>query len=251
MKEDRIQEIEKIIKQKRSVKIQDLANYFQVSVETIRRDFKKLEDLGILQTVYGGAIARHYSGIEPFYEDREQLNMAEKKAIAQKAVELVSDGDIIGIDIGTTLLEFAKNLVGVRKVTVLTNSLKIASVLSVDFNIKIILLGGSLRHGELSTSGFLAEGDLSYFTLDKMFMGIGGITANDVTDYHIEETNLRRQYIKNAKELIGLVDYSKFGITAMNRLCPTSVFDKIVTDDKSPSKVIQQIRNSNVKVIIA
>ena len=117
-------------------------------IETVRRDLEYLEERGSLARVYGGAVLPQPKAIEPEYEKREVKNLEEKKAIGEKALELVRDNDIIAIDIGTTTLEFARVLVGKRKLTVITNSMKIAMVLSADPNIRVIMLGGEVRSGE-------------------------------------------------------------------------------------------------------
>ncbi len=247
----RLDEIEKMLEKERSLQIKDLSEYFDVSIETIRRDFIKLEKRGLLQRIYGGAVARNLSTIEPLYEERTMLNFSEKKKIGQKAVELVNDGDSIALDVGTTTLELAKALVGKRKITAITNSLQIASVLSKDLNIRIILLGGDLRSGELSTSGFLAEDNLDYFIIDKLFLGIGGITDIGITDYNVVESNLRRHYLKKAKHVIGLADYSKFGVKAFNHICSLDKLDYLVSDQQIPSGMIKILKKHNVQILLA
>ena len=87
---------------------------------------------------------------------------------------------------------------------VLTNSMPIAEILSEDENIRVIMLGGEVRKGEFSVSGFVAEQVMSRFNLDKYILGIGGLTVeNGITDYHIEETNLRRVMLERSQKVIG------------------------------------------------
>lgn len=239
-----------MLEKERMLKIKELAEYFDVSIETIRRDFLFLEKKGVLKRVYGGAVAKYLSGIEPEYSHREVKNLKEKIAIGKKALDLVDDGDTILIDIGTTTLELAKALKGNRSVTVITNALQIAAELVNDPNIRVIVLGGNLRPGELATSGFLAEQGSSIFNVDKMFLGIGGITQDGVTDYNIEETNLRRNIIKNSKKIIGLVDHSKFGVTALNHVCKLSQLDFIVTDENTSNSALKFLYEAKIDVLI-
>ena len=193
MLQSRREKIAEMIQADRVLKVSDLMRQFDVSIETIRRDLEYLEKQGLLTRVYGGAVLNQKKGKEPLYEQREIKHYAEKAAIAQRAVELIEDGDVLGIDIGTTAREFAKALIGKKKVIVLTNSMPIAEILSEDENIRVIMLGGEVRKGEFSVSGFVAEQVMSRFNLDKYILGIGGLTVeNGITDYHIEETNLRR-----------------------------------------------------------
>ena len=205
MLQSRREKIAEMIQADRVLKVSDLMRQFDVSIETIRRDLEYLEKQGLLTRVYGGAVLNQKKGKEPLYEQREIKHYAEKAAIAQRAVELIEDGDVLGIDIGTTAREFAKALIGKKKVIVLTNSMPIAEILSEDENIRVIMLGGEVRKGEFSVSGFVAEQVMSRFNLDKYILGIGGLTVeNGITDYHIEETNLRRVMLERSQKVIGL-----------------------------------------------
>ena len=252
MLHDRRATIVQMITSERMVKVSDLIKTFNVSIETIRRDLKYLEDAGYIKRVYGGAVVKSMYGLEPDYSSREIKNYSEKVAIGRKTVELVDDGDTIVIDIGTTTLEFARALKGKKKVTVITNAIQIAAALVVDDNIRVIMLGGNVRKGDLSTSGFLSENDISLFNVDKIFLGIGGITIEEgITDYHIEESNLRRHILKKTHMVIGLADFSKFGVIAMNKVCDIEKINYIVTDDKTDKLMISKLRTMGIKVIIA
>lgn len=252
MLHDRRNKIVHMISSERMVKASDLTKIFGVSVETIRRDLEYLEERGYLNRVYGGAVIKSMYGLEPDYSSREIKNYTEKVAIGQKAIELVDDGDTIEIDVGTTTLEFARALKGKKKVTVITNSIQIAMTLVDDENIRVIMLGGDVRKGELSTSGFLSENGMALFNVDKVFLGIGGITIDGgVTDYHIEESNLRRHIIERTQKVIGLADHSKFGITAMNKVCGIDKIDAVVTDIKTDKYMTARIKNLGIKVLVA
>lgn len=252
MLHDRRATIVQMITSERMVKVSDLIKTFNVSIETIRRDLKYLEDAGYIKRVYGGAVVKSMYGLEPDYSSREIKNYSEKVAIGRKTVELVDDGDTIVIDIGTTTLEFARALKGKKKVTVITNAIQIAATLVVDDNIRVIMLGGNVRKGDLSTSGFLSENDISLFNVDKIFLGIGGITIEEgITDYHIEESNLRRHILKKTHMVIGLADFSKFGVIAMNKVCDIEKINFLITDDKTDKLMISKIRTLGIKVLIA
>jgi DeoR/GlpR family transcriptional regulator of sugar metabolism len=249
---DRRATIVQMITSERMVKVSDLIKTFNVSIETIRRDLKYLEDAGYIKRVYGGAVIKSMYGLEPDYSSREIKNYSEKVAIGRKTVELVDDGDTIVIDIGTTTLEFARALKGKKKVTVITNAIQIAAALVVDDNIRVIMLGGNVRKGDLSTSGFLSENNISLFNVDKIFLGIGGLTIEEgITDYHIEESNLRRHILKKTHMVIGLADFSKFGVIAMNKVCDIEKINFLVTDDKTDKLMISKIRTLGIKVLIA
>lgn len=112
------------------------------------------------------------------------------------------------------------------------------------------MLGGEVRQGELSVSGFMAESLMQHFNLDKYILGIGGLTLeNGVTDYHIEETNLRRVILSQSHTVIGLTDYSKFGVVAMNCVCPVEKLDILVTDSRADRSMITKLHSAGLEVI--
>lgn len=250
MTHERRETIIRLIESERIVKAADLIERFGVSDETIRRDLEYLEKAGYLNRVYGGAVAKSMHGMEPEYENREMKNYIEKVRIGEQAVDYIKDGDTIVIDLGTTTLQFAKALKGKKKVTVITYSLPVALELVSDGNIRVIMLGGNLRYGDLSTSGFLAEESMKHFYVDKYILGIGGLTVDGgLTDYNIEESSLRRQILPRCQKVIGLADYSKIGVTAMNRICALEELDVLITDKRTEKKTVAAIRGKGVEVI--
>lgn len=251
MLQERREKIVEMLNADKIVKVNELVQIFGVSIETIRRDLEYLEQQGFLNRVYGGALPAQRKALEPTYMTREIAHYEEKKRIGRRAAELVRDGEVLAIDIGTTTLEFAKALVGNKKVTVITNSMKIAMVLSEDRDIEVIMLGGSVRSGEFSVSGSLANQNTGLFNTDKLFLGVGGLTIEKgITDYHAEESNLRRHTIQNTQKVIALADYSKFGIVAMNKVCDLTRVDVLVTDDKVSGDIVKQLMDMELEVIL-
>jgi len=243
--------VEKVMRE-RMVKVTDLMREFGVSIETIRRDLEYLEKIGTVTRVYGGAVSNKMFGHEPSYEYREIANYAQKKAIAAAAAELVGDGDTLFLDVGTTALEVARRLYTKKNLTVITNATKAAHAIVAGENSRVILLGGALRPGELSVSGFLTDQNMAYFHANTAILGVGGITlGNGVTDYHIEEANTRRAFIAQADKVIAVADYSKFGVTATNSVCPLSGITTLVTDWSVPAKVLDEYRAAGMHVIVA
>ena len=252
MKIKRKDEILRLLAENHIMKAGELAEQFDVSMETIRRDLSELEEVKLIRRVHGGAMLYTEYGIEPDYSFRTVANYDKKLLIANKAAELIKDGDSIIIDIGVTTLEFAKCLKGKKNLTIFTNSIKIAYELMTEKDITVILLGGKVRSGEGTTSGYWSEAMIDKFYADKLFLGVGAITTEDgIMDYHIEETNLRRHFIKHAKQVYALADFSKFGIKAMNHVCKTEELDFIVTDDKTNKSILKEMRDVGVKIIIA
>ena len=252
MKNQRHNEIMRLLAENHMVRANELVDRFQVSMETIRRDFEYLEKCGNLTRVYGGAVIKSMHGLEPEYTIREIKNYHKKVEIGKAAAQLVKDGDTIIVDLGTTTLEFAKFLHDKKNLTIFTNSIQVASELVRNNNIKVIMLGGMLRSGELSTSGFLAEEMIDRFRVDKVFLGVGGFTLGfGIGDYHIEESNLRRHFVRNAQEVIALADSSKFGIKTLSNVCHTNDIDMLVTDEDTDKKLLTELKKSGIQVIVA
>ncbi|MGE4277494.1 MAG: DeoR/GlpR family DNA-binding transcription regulator [Lawsonibacter sp.] len=234
------------------VHVSDLTATFGVSAETIRRDLEALEEKGHLCRIHGGAVPMYNRGVEPAYNKRIVAHFTEKQAIAREALKLVSDGDVIQIDIGTTTLEFAKMLVGNYRITVLTNSLLIAGTLAADERITVIVTGGIVRMGDLSLSGSLSNENMRNFNTDKLFLGAGGIDPKKgVTDYHLGETDFRKIAMGNTQRVIVLADNSKFGVIAMNRVCEVKKIDTLIADSGTDPAVLDEFSALGCHVICA
>ena len=253
MLQERRSKIIQKIQQTNVVKVSDLMEEFGVSIETIRRDLEYLEEKNYLKRVYGGAVKKGFNTQEPTYKRREVEKEDEKKKIAAAAAELVSDGDTLFMDVGTTVLETARQLGSKKRITVITNStLTAQALIEVNPENRVILLGGELRNGDLSVSGYLCGNSLENFYADKAIIGAGGITIESgITDYHLAEANTRRLMIRHSDQVIIVADSSKFGVIAMNRVCPVSDIHTIVVDDSLPEKEAQRYRDKGLRICFA
>ncbi len=252
MKDERKDEILKLLAENRTMKIGKLAEKFQVSMETIRRDLNELEEMKMIRRVRGGAMLNTQYGILSDYTDRIVENSNEKILIGKKAAEFVKDGDCIIIDTGTTNLEFSRFLKEKKDLTVFTNSIKIACELVGASGIKVVVIGGQLQPEEGRTSGCWAERMVDEIYVDKLFLGVDGILPEyGVVHYHMEEGNLRRHCVKHAKQVFALTDHSKFGQKALYRVCELGELDYIITDEKADKEMLKKFRNTGVKVVIA
>lgn len=252
MKNERQDRIIELLREKRMVKSIEISEQFGVSMETVRRDLEELEAEGILTRVYGGATLRRMYGVEPAYSGRGVKNFLEKQAIAREAAKLVEDGDTLILDVGTTVLELAKNLRDRQGLTVFTNSVPVVLEMVKNQSCRIFILGGEIREGEISSSGFLAEGMIRRFNVDKAFIGIGGISLEKgVCDYHVQEANLRRTFLEQSQMTVGLADYSKIGVKALNHICGIQDLDVLVTDSHADRQFINRMRAQELQVIVA
>ncbi|MDR0622815.1 MAG: DeoR/GlpR family DNA-binding transcription regulator [Treponema sp.] len=250
MQHERRNEIMTKIRAQRSVKVSDLMEEYKVSIETIRRDLEYLENQGLLRRVYGGAVLHGFYGEEPEHDSRAISHYQEKEAIGKKAAEFVKDGDTLFIDNGTTTMEVARELRSRKNLTVITNATLIAQeLIKNNPACRVILLGGEMRRDELTLSGTITETNLEQFYATKMILAMGGISLEaGITDYHIQESSVRRRMIQRSSEVIGVADYSKFGVVALNFICPLEKVHIMVTDWNIPAKVITEYRSRGLNI---
>lgn len=251
MNSERREQIVEMIREKRVVKNTELMDRFGISIETVRRDLQFLEEQGVLERVYGGAVRRTLMNTEPEYNARERENLAQKRAIAREAQELIQNRDTVYFDIGTTVKQIAHFLSKDKNITAFTSALRTALILSETVGCDVVLPGGKLRHKELAVSGPLTQENMRQFNMDKAFIGIAGITEDGITDFNMEEASIRRQVIQSARQVIVLADSSKFGVRAVSNICPLDQLDILITDKKPPLTLANKLEKAGVQVIIA
>jgi DeoR/GlpR family transcriptional regulator of sugar metabolism len=249
---ERLDLIMKQINTKGYVKANELAQDFGVSLDTVRRDLESLEKKDLLRRVYGGAVSKYSKGVEIDYASRQKLHMDEKTAIGRKAAEFINNGDTIIIDLGTTTLEVAKCLRDKKELTCLTNSMPVASELIKNDNGHVILLGGELRGGYFSTSGSITNLEVDSFCMDKAIIGASGISdKNGVTDYHLEEANVRRKMIQKSELVILVADSSKIGCSTFVHVCSLHDIDILITDWNADPDILRTFETYKTEIVIA
>lgn len=250
MNQERRSQIVKLVNMQETVSNDELIKRFGISIETVRRDLAYLEKNGMLERVYGGAVKKTFLKSEPSYENRTLKNAKEKAIIAEVAHSFIEKDDTVFFDLGTSVLSLAKRLSPEKKICAFTNAIRTAVVLA-EQGANVVLPGGEIRKGELSLSGNLTKDNLSRFNFDKAFIGAAGITKDGITDFIIDEANLRTDIIKNACQVIVLADHTKFGLNARCKVCPINDIDIIITDDQTPKHILKELKDCGVKVVIA
>ncbi|MCP8615839.1 DeoR/GlpR family DNA-binding transcription regulator [Salirhabdus salicampi] len=240
------------LQQDGSVRVSFLVREFGVSVETIRRDLEHLEKEGHLKRVHGGAVLEKVNSKQLTSTVRETKYIEEKKEIAKKAIEYVTEGQSIAIDVSTTNTEFAKALkTRFTQLTVLTNSMEITKELSDMPDYTILFAGGIVRNQELCTIGDLAEQFVSNFHIDTFFMSMSGISLNKgFTDYGIGEIQVKKKMLENAQQGIVLADSSKFDVVSLVKVCDFHQVSRIITDSKLNEPILEKYKDNGVEVIV-
>lgn len=231
----RAQRLERIIgllAEAPEVTVAELAERFNVTPMTVRRDLEALEDEGRITRTHGGAVPAAPSVARFAFHERRQAMMAEKQAIARAAAQRVAPGMTVVLDTGTTTLELARLLSGVRGLRVLTTSLAIASALFAHEDMELILLGGTVNQGSPDLSGPLTEANLDTFRPDLAFIGADAADRHGLYTGSQEIAGVSRAIIASADNKVLLADSSKFGRTAFVRFAEWTDIDGAVVDDR-------------------
>ncbi|HEY5116078.1 MAG TPA: DeoR/GlpR family DNA-binding transcription regulator [Nakamurella sp.] len=234
------------------VDVNTLADLFEVTPETIRRDLTGLERRGVLRRVHGGAIPIERLSMELPVDQRFGHNAAQKDRIAKAALDQLPDGGSIIIDAGTTTVRFADILPTDRHFTVVTHGLPIAGLLAERPNITLQLVGGQVRPGTLAAVGSWAEREYAGVFVDVAFAGTNGISAaRGLTTPDIGESAVKRAMMRAARRTVVLADHSKFGREEFAQVADLSEVDTIITDSEVDPDMAREIEEAGPEVVRA
>ena len=252
IKEERVQRILQVIQKDGHATAGVLARDFGVSEITIRRDLSELAERGFVRRAHGGAISSAAAPIGPPIIQRLALEKDCKEAIAKAAAGLVKDGESIFIGSGSTASYIARHLANHKQLTVVTNALNISTDLATATNITVVVLGGMMRHQELSLIGHIAEQSLREVTLDKVIIGIPAIDLKaGLTNDYLPEVVTDRTILNRAREVILVADHTKCGIVASAFVAPLNRVNIFITDSLTSPQFLEGVRELGVKVIVA
>jgi DeoR family transcriptional regulator, aga operon transcriptional repressor len=235
------------------VTVSDLSKIYKISEVTIRNDLSHLEKQNMLIRARGGAIKMKYfrMGIEPPISDKQKEFLKKKQGIAKAALNYIEDGDTIILDSGTTTTEIAKNLGQFKNLTVITNALNIAIILSEYEGINIFMPGGVLRKKSLSLVGVLADENFGKFYCDKLFLGVDGFdTIHGLSTPNTEEAHLNQIMLSKAKKVIVVADSIKFLRRRFAFISPISSINVVITDSGIREEDKNRLEKNGVEVII-
>lgn len=232
--------------------VAELSKAFGVSHVTIRSDLEALGNQGALQRNRGGAVANPTARFTPAFQERSSVNRKAKQAIAKAASELVSEGDWLILDAGSTALYVADHFMN-RQLTIAVNSTYTANKLIDAPNVALIHIGGSLYRPSLSFVGRLAEAHLDELHFDRVLLGVNGISEAGISVNNVIEVGIKQQMIDSATEIIVLADSSKLGIESLARISSLDRIHKLVTNKGTPPEILRHIREAQpeLEVILA
>jgi DeoR family fructose operon transcriptional repressor len=237
-----------LLKERVTVKMQELVDETNASESTIRRDLTDLEKANKLKRIHGGATLLQKKLEEPTVAEKTIKNSQEKKKIAEKAASLVDEGDCIFLDAGTSTVEMIPFLEG-KEVVVVTNGLSNIPLL-IDLNIETHVVGGYVKSGTRAFIGRSAIRTLESFRFDKAFIGVNGVAIPDgYTTPDPEEAFIKESAIKRSRQSFILADHSKFGEISFSKF--SNVEEAIVvTSTKVDEEYLRNLRKmTTLKVV--
>lgn len=230
--------------------VSDLANYYSVTEETIRRDLEKLEREGFAKKTYGGAVKSDNMTVELPYTVRKLTNVSGKKFIAEKIGNLIQDGDSILLDASTTALFTVKSIFHKHNLTLITNSVEILLDLPANNDWRIISTGGTYRQDSMSFLSSSATSAISNYHADIAVMSCKGLDINKgVTDTREHNADLKKSFIKNANKVILAADNTKFDKISFVKICELSDIDIVVTDVEPSEECKKEFEKQNIQLI--
>ena len=244
-------DIVRLVRDKGTVTVGELAEALGVSQETVRRDIRPLERSGELIKLHGAVALPHDVGEAPF-ERRMRENAEAKRAIARKASSVIEDGDSLMLDTGTTTSMLARELLRKRNLTVVTNSSDIARTLATVNGNKVYMAGGELNGDSGAAFGASAIHFVSSFNVRHAFISIGAIDATaGPTDGSLAEAEFARMLLSRAERRYILTDSSKFGRRALIKVCEFGEIDMLVTERAPPADLASALALSGTAVDVA
>lgn len=239
-----------LLEKKSRVNVDYLATHFGVSRSSIRRDLSQLRQHGLLTRTYGGAVIVNGTGGETPFIERQVANFVEKNQIGKAAAQLVAEGDTIFIDGGTTT-ECMLPYLADKRITVVTYGLNIINRLSLNHNVTLIAIGGTLHTDSLTFSGMLALHSIHTYNIhfDKAFLAASGVSAvAGITNASLEEIPIKRKAIEAGQHNILLVDASKIGVIRAGFVAPLYEINRLITGTHADSNELTIMRDLGLAV---
>jgi DeoR/GlpR family transcriptional regulator of sugar metabolism len=247
---DRHAQLIGLLKERDYCSVVEMSQLLNVSPMTIRRDLHMLHEKQIIEVTYGGARFIASKRFEPDFDIRAHEHLAEKQAIGKQAAELfIEEGDVIGIDSGSTTLEIVRNLPHVS-LTIVTHSLAAANVVAQNRRYTLIVLGGVMQHEANCLCGPQGIAALHTLYINKLFLSASGLLLPDgLSCNNLPDAEVKQALINSARKTILCMDSSKVGRAYLARFATLSAIDTLITDNGISDESRQAIEQQQIQVI--
>jgi DeoR family transcriptional regulator of aga operon len=250
--EERRRRILEILDSQERVTVEELVQRFGVSAVTIRSDLDTLAEDGALVRSHGGALRPADAPEDVPIAVKQTRRHAEKVRIARAAVKMISEGETIILDSGSTTLEIARQLrtLEVESLSVITNALNIAMEIAALSRVRLIMTGGILRQMSYSLAGPPAEQVLDRLRADRLFLGVDGFDPDiGFMTPDVFEARLNAHMIRVSREVVVVADSTKFGRRSLSVIADLGSVQKLITDSGAPPERVAELQARGLEVI--
>jgi DeoR/GlpR family transcriptional regulator of sugar metabolism len=248
LKEERFQNILERLSKDQKVTLKSLSHQLKVSEYTVRRDLKELTDQGLLKAVRGGAVP--HSPTPHKFSDRLNYLSDVKKIIAEKALKLLHNGQVVAFDGGTTAMAIASMLPPDLNITVVTNSFPVANILESHPAIEVLFAGGRLNKTAFTSMGHDTISFFNKVRADIFFMGICSIHPTiGVTTINYEESEVKKAIVNVSKKVVALTPHERINTGEAFFICDASKVDVVITDEEGKALAEDSFRDSGIAVL--
>lgn len=249
---ERRQSLLNLLRKQAGLRVPEIAKTLGVSDGTVRNDLNALEEEGRLKRVHGGAVLTEQNQFQNnSFVLRYKHNVAAKLAIAREAALLVNDGDSILLDASSTSYYLARALSERIKLRVMTNGFEVARELAQNTSNTVILVGGVVNNDSSSVTGLLSEQIIAEMHIEKAFFSCSGFSIErGMTEVHLEEAQIKRKAIESSKEIMALIDSSKFGKEDLTSFVSPKNITCLFTDDGISPTWVEQLQDADIEFTI-
>lgn len=250
--EERRRRILELLQRQERVRVADLVRRFRVSAVTARGDLDVLAESRRIVRSHGGALRALDPPRDLPVAVKASRHHAEKVRIGRAAAHLIREGETIILDSGSTTMEVARAIgtLGLRSLTVITNALTIAIELGRCAEIRVIVLGGMVRHDALSLVGPHADEALAGLNADRLFLGVDGLDlALGLSTPDVLEARLNALMMRVSREVTVVADASKFGRRSLSVIGALDGVHRVITDRSASPQVLRKLRSRKIAVM--
>jgi DeoR/GlpR family transcriptional regulator of sugar metabolism len=246
---ERRQSLLDVLRNQPGLRVPELAQALNVSEGTVRNDLNALENEGRLKRVHGGAVLSDQDQFQNnSFLRRYKKDTAAKLAIAREAAVLVKDGDSILLDASSTAYYLARTISGRNKLRVMTNGFEVARELAQNTSNTVILIGGVVNNDSSSVTGLLSEQIIAEMHIEKAFFSCSGFSLErGMTEVHYAEAKLKRKAIESSRQVIALIDSTKFGKEDLTPFARPDQITHLMTDDGLSAEWVEKLKQAQIE----